>query len=145
MIGGDSDADGCDDCAVGSDGFGPLPDSDPANDGLDTDGDGVKDPGEPGLAGWTIVLTGEDVIVNSDGAGTVTLLGENTYNGATVIVPGTSGGTGSAQVVGTHSNWSAWAGTSIASRASAERVIVSSSSGRYVECCGAECGTRNAR
>ena len=39
----DADGDGCDDCAVGTDGFGPLADNLPANDGLDTDGDGVCD------------------------------------------------------------------------------------------------------
>ncbi len=39
----DLDADGCDDCAVGTDGFGPLPDFDPADDGADTDGDGICD------------------------------------------------------------------------------------------------------
>ena len=38
---GDTDDDGCDDCSVGTDGFGPLPDNDPFNDGLDTDGDGI--------------------------------------------------------------------------------------------------------
>ena len=44
---GDTDGDGCDDCAVGSDGFGPLSDSDPLNDGLDTDSDGACDLGDP--------------------------------------------------------------------------------------------------
>jgi len=39
----DVDGDGCDDCAVGTDGFGPLPDNDTANDGTDTDSDGVCD------------------------------------------------------------------------------------------------------
>ena len=43
----DVDADGCDDCAVGVDGFGPLADNDPANDGLDTDADGICDSGDP--------------------------------------------------------------------------------------------------
>ena len=38
---GDSDTDGCDDCAVGSDGFGPLSDRLPASDGPDADGDGA--------------------------------------------------------------------------------------------------------
>ena len=37
----DIEYDGCDDCSVGTDGFGPLPDHDWFNDGLDTDGDGV--------------------------------------------------------------------------------------------------------
>ncbi|MEP1097586.1 MAG: T9SS type A sorting domain-containing protein [Cyclobacteriaceae bacterium] len=36
----DADGDGCDDCSIGVDGFGPLADNVPANDGLDTDGDG---------------------------------------------------------------------------------------------------------
>ncbi len=43
---GDSDADQCDDCAVGSDDFGPASDFDPANDGVDTDGDGACDAGD---------------------------------------------------------------------------------------------------
>jgi hypothetical protein len=43
----DSDGDTCDDCAVGTDGFGPLPDNDPSNDGTDTDGDGACDAGDP--------------------------------------------------------------------------------------------------
>jgi Bacterial TSP3 repeat len=37
----DSDADTCDDCSIGTDGFGPLADNDPSNDGRDGDGDGV--------------------------------------------------------------------------------------------------------
>ncbi len=43
---GDSDADTCDDCSLGTDDFGPLPDSDPANDGPDGDGDGACDAGD---------------------------------------------------------------------------------------------------
>ena len=35
----DVDSDNCDDCSVGVDGFGPLGDADPDNDGTDTDGD----------------------------------------------------------------------------------------------------------
>ncbi|MCK4660177.1 MAG: DUF2341 domain-containing protein, partial [Phycisphaerae bacterium] len=42
----DTDGDGCDDCSVGTDNFGPLPDNDPANDGLDTDSDGLCDAGD---------------------------------------------------------------------------------------------------
>jgi len=42
----DVDADGCDDCAVGTDGFGPLPDNDPSDDGTDTDSDGTCDTGD---------------------------------------------------------------------------------------------------
>ncbi|MEA1980731.1 MAG: M14 family zinc carboxypeptidase [candidate division Zixibacteria bacterium] len=37
----DLDGDGCDDCAIGVDGFGPLPDYDTNNDGVDTDSDGI--------------------------------------------------------------------------------------------------------
>jgi hypothetical protein len=43
---GDIDADGCDDCALGTDGFGSLPDADPSNDGPDADGDGTCDAGD---------------------------------------------------------------------------------------------------
>jgi hypothetical protein len=42
----DADSDTCDDCAVGTDGFGPLADNNPSNDGLDTDGDGICDAGD---------------------------------------------------------------------------------------------------
>jgi hypothetical protein len=44
---GDSDGDGCDDCSVGTDDFGPLPDNDPSNDGMDFDSDGLCDAGDP--------------------------------------------------------------------------------------------------
>jgi hypothetical protein len=43
---GDSDGDTCDDCSVGTDDFGPLADNDPANDGVDSDGDGICDAGD---------------------------------------------------------------------------------------------------
>ena len=43
----DADADGCDDCVIGTDGFGPLADNLPANDGTDTDSDGLCDSGDP--------------------------------------------------------------------------------------------------
>jgi len=43
---GDTDDDSCDDCSIGVDGFGPLPDGDPANDGTDTDMDGECDAGD---------------------------------------------------------------------------------------------------
>ncbi len=39
----DADSDGCDDCSVGVDGFGPQADNNANNDGLDTDADGVCD------------------------------------------------------------------------------------------------------
>jgi hypothetical protein len=42
-----SDEDACDDCSIGVDGFGPLPDNTPANDGDDLDGDGLCDLGDP--------------------------------------------------------------------------------------------------
>ncbi len=43
---GDSDADTCDDCAIGTDGFGPLPDVLPDTDGTDTDTDGQCNAGD---------------------------------------------------------------------------------------------------
>jgi hypothetical protein len=43
----DSDSDTCDDCAIGTDNFGPLADNNPLNDGVDTDGDGLCDAGDP--------------------------------------------------------------------------------------------------
>jgi hypothetical protein len=43
----DVDNDLADDCSVGTDGFGPLDDFNPSNDGLDTDGDGLADVGDP--------------------------------------------------------------------------------------------------
>ncbi len=45
----DADGDGCDDCSVGTDGFGPLADNDTANDGADLDGDGLCDLGDDDL------------------------------------------------------------------------------------------------
>ena len=42
----DADADGCDDCAVGTDNFGPLSDNLPGNDGTDTDADGICNIGD---------------------------------------------------------------------------------------------------
>ena len=39
----DSDSDGCDDCAIGVDGFGAAADNTPANDGTDADSDGICD------------------------------------------------------------------------------------------------------
>ncbi|MDH4158608.1 MAG: hypothetical protein OEW00_15170, partial [candidate division Zixibacteria bacterium] len=43
----DVDADGCDDCAVGTDNYGPLADNNPGNDGPDADADGLCDSGDP--------------------------------------------------------------------------------------------------
>ena len=42
----DVEGDGCDDCTNGQDQFGPLPDNDTADDGLDTDGDEFCDAGD---------------------------------------------------------------------------------------------------
>jgi hypothetical protein len=42
----DDDGDGCDDCALGVDGIGPLPDKNPFADGPDADGDGLCDGGD---------------------------------------------------------------------------------------------------
>lgn len=43
----DLDADTCDDCSVGVDGFGSLADYNTGNDGTDTDNDGLCDTGDP--------------------------------------------------------------------------------------------------
>lgn len=45
----DADGDGCDDCSMGTDGFGPLADNDASNDGPDLDGDGICDAGDADL------------------------------------------------------------------------------------------------
>ncbi|MBK7384562.1 MAG: thrombospondin type 3 repeat-containing protein [Flavobacteriales bacterium] len=42
----DLDGDGCDDCSVGTDGFGPFADFNTANDGPDLDSDGICDSGD---------------------------------------------------------------------------------------------------
>ena len=57
----DSDSDTCDDCSVGIDGFGPVPDNDPFNDGVDTDSDGMCDSGD--------ICPGFDDLLDSDGDG----------------------------------------------------------------------------
>jgi hypothetical protein len=51
----DLDADGCDDCSIGRDAFGPLPDFNPANDGADTDGDGLCNAGDGDDDGDTVL------------------------------------------------------------------------------------------
>jgi hypothetical protein len=56
---GDSDEDGCDDCALGDDNAGPLSDSDPANDGPDLDGDGVCDVGDEDMDGDGVDAAGD--------------------------------------------------------------------------------------
>jgi hypothetical protein len=43
----DVDGDGCDDCAIGTDGFGILIDHDPLHDGVDDDTDGLCNMGDP--------------------------------------------------------------------------------------------------
>ena len=57
---GDVDTDSCDDCTNQVDGFGPLRDFDPGNDGLDTDNDGICDIGD---------ICPEDPANDSDGDG----------------------------------------------------------------------------
>jgi len=47
----DSDADLCDDCSVGTDGFGALADNNSNNDGQDTDDDGQCDVSDPDIDG----------------------------------------------------------------------------------------------
>lgn len=47
----DIDMDSCDDCSVGVDGFGELPDHDISNDGSDQDGDFQCDIGDPDVDG----------------------------------------------------------------------------------------------
>ena len=69
----DADADSCDDCAIGVDGFGALPDNPPANDGTDTDGDQLCNAGDPdddgdGLS--DLVETNTDVFVSPVDTGT---------------------------------------------------------------------------
>ena len=48
----DVDGDTCDDCSVQVDGFGPLPDFSTSNDGVDSDGDGLCDAGDPMFNDW---------------------------------------------------------------------------------------------
>ncbi|MBU1737076.1 MAG: fibronectin type III domain-containing protein [Proteobacteria bacterium] len=66
---GDTDNDTCDDCSVQVDGFGPLVDSIPNDDGLDSDSDGICDAGDlcasdpaktnPGICGCGTPDTGD--------------------------------------------------------------------------------------
>ena len=99
---GDSDSDTCDDCSIGTDGFGPLADNDPANDGPDVDSDGlcdagddcVDDPGEVdpltaigiGLQGHYTFNDGGDLGADSSGN---TL--DATNNGVVGVSPGLLG------------------------------------------------------
>jgi hypothetical protein len=43
----DADGDTCNDCSIGVDGYGPLPDNTPNNDGTDSDSDGICDVTDP--------------------------------------------------------------------------------------------------
>ena len=45
---GDTDGDSCDDCAIGTDNFGPLPDFNASDDGTDNDSDGTCDDSSKG-------------------------------------------------------------------------------------------------
>ncbi len=61
----DSDGDGCDDCAVGSDRFGPQADNLPNNDGPDPDGDGECNPvGTVPVAAHDSYSTDEDTTLS---------------------------------------------------------------------------------
>jgi hypothetical protein len=81
---GDSDGDGCDDCAIGRDGFGPLSDVRPEADGPDQDGDGLCDGGDPDQDGdgmpnaWEIANglnpALNDALADKDGDGLSNLL-----------------------------------------------------------------------
>lgn len=67
----DADGDTCDDCSVGDDDFGPLPDNDPSNDGPDADGDGICDDGEGmGSGGGGGMMAGSGGATTGTGAGT---------------------------------------------------------------------------
>jgi len=72
----DADGDTCDDCAVGTDNFGVLADNTPANDGLDTDGDGAcnlgdTDDDDDGIADFIEAGIGfNSLLVDSDSDGT---------------------------------------------------------------------------
>ena len=69
----DTDGDSCDDCSVGVDGFGPLPDNDPSNDGPDTDGDGLCNAGDPDnsvdleISQWGQSSSVDTIFVSSNG------------------------------------------------------------------------------
>jgi glucose/arabinose dehydrogenase len=75
---GDSDNDNCDDCARGADGFGPLSDALPNDDGTDTDLDGACDYGDidddddsvlDGVDNCPLVKNLNQADSNSDGIG----------------------------------------------------------------------------
>ncbi|MFP6629170.1 MAG: endonuclease/exonuclease/phosphatase family protein [Myxococcota bacterium] len=69
----DADADSCDDCAIGVDGFGALPDNTPANDGTDTDSDllcNAGDPDDDGDSLSDLVETNTGIFVSALDTGT---------------------------------------------------------------------------
>ena len=69
----DADADTCDDCAIGVDGFGALPDNTPANDGTDTDSDllcNAGDPDDDGDSLSDLVETSTGIFVSALDTGT---------------------------------------------------------------------------
>lgn len=61
MVCRDSDGDSCDDCSIGTDGFGPITDSDPLMDGTDDDEDGVCNASD--------LCVGDDALGDPDGNG----------------------------------------------------------------------------
>lgn len=72
LLCGDTDGDGCDDCAVTVDGFGPLSDSDPANDGPDYDCDGICDTNDPPVTS----VVGRGQMLSFDGTADFVNLGD---------------------------------------------------------------------
>ena len=78
----DYDFDQCDDCVIGKDGYGPLPDFDQANDGPDFDDDGLCDLGDPpSFCGNGITESGETCddgnTNNTDGCSSVCAIEPN--------------------------------------------------------------------
>jgi len=70
----DTDNDSCDDCTVGVDNFGPLPDNTPNNDGIDTDSDslcnlGDTDDDNDGMPDSYEIENGLDPLDSSDASG----------------------------------------------------------------------------
>ena len=77
----DLDGDGCDDCSVGVDGFGPLADNDVANDGADYNNDGICDLTDPPCPDHRVISdthpAGTNEIIEADLTITSTEIVEN--------------------------------------------------------------------
>ncbi|MCK4658584.1 MAG: thrombospondin type 3 repeat-containing protein, partial [Phycisphaerae bacterium] len=76
----DADGDGCDDCSVGTDNFGPLADNTPGNDGPDGDADGLCDSGD---LDEDITDTAETLIIPEGSS--YLMGGSHSYSGDVVI------------------------------------------------------------